>query len=248
MRGGGPVFWAAGGTTLAVLLLFSSHLRSQSALQPQQPVKIYRLTTSIPRQAPGASTPAAPRMPLNQLRAAARIYTPDVFQDEELAPPQQFDDGFNPCWRGPRGALHCLPAFHILGVYQAGCLDLYARLEAHNDVAKLSGRSHVSHSFYSQVHPTWPEYLRGLQVASAEASAGRLVGEVSPVHFHFVWVHQEKFNGAAARGERSAPPNRMRIGPESSYRRWPYMAMGGGREPGDGHRAAPPPAFARPIA
>jgi hypothetical protein len=206
MRGGS---WAAGGT-LTVLLIVGSRLRSQSASQPQQPVMIYPSTTALRRSAPGALSPPTPRVPLDRLRAAARVYTPDVFRDEDLAPPQRFDDGINPCWRGSAGeALHCLPAFHILGVYQAGCLDLYARLEAHEGVAKLSARSHVSHSFYSQVHPTWPGYLRGLHAASAEASAGRLVGEVSPVHFHFVWVHQEKFNGAATCGGWRADQHRV---------------------------------------
>jgi len=195
------VCWAAGGT-LAVLLILAPRLLRDSAPQPQQPVKIYPSVTAVPRKASTAvSYSPGPRTPIGTLRAAARIYTPDVFRDERLAPPERFNEDVNPCWGSSGGgAAHCLPAFHILGVYQAGCLDLYSRLEAHDGVAKLSRSSHISHSFYSQVHPTWPEYMRGLQSATAEAAQGRLIGEASPVHFHFVWVHQEKFNGAIGAG------------------------------------------------
>lgn len=159
------------------------------------------LTSSLPapaagqlvRDTPPPAPSAAAAERLRVLRGAARVYT-DVFRSPDSSPPEHFE-GRNPCW-GDGKAQHCLPAFYLLGVYQAGVLDLYSRLEAHPSVAKLARSSRVAHSFYSQVHPTWSEYLRALAPAVGEASAGRLIGEASPVTFHFVWVHQEKFNTA----------------------------------------------------
>ena len=93
----------------------------------------------------------------------------------------------NPCW----GGKYCLPAFLILGVYQSGVRDLYSRLLKHPGVAQ---RPANSPSFYSQVHPTWTEYVNGLSKVSSQALDGRLLGEASAVTYHFVWVHQEKLN------------------------------------------------------
>ena len=36
--------------------------------------------------------------------------------------------------------------------------------------------------------------MRGLAPAEKQARAGKLLGEASAVTFHFIWVHQEKFN------------------------------------------------------
>ena len=51
----------------------------------------------------------------------------------------------------------------------------------------------MSPSFYSEVRK-WSEYLRQLAPATQRAAAGELIGEASAVTFHFVWVHQERFN------------------------------------------------------
>ena len=42
--------------------------------------------------------------------------------------------------------------------------------------------------------PDWPGYLRELDGAVTAARSGKLLGEASAVTFHFIWVHQEKFN------------------------------------------------------
>ena len=122
-----------------------------------------------------------------EARRAAKVYFPDMFAGAESSLPDRFDVGSNPCW----GRTHCLPSFLILGVYQAGVRDLYTRLSKHAGVAQ---RSANSPSFYSQVHPTWTEYVRSLGTSSSQALDGRLLGEASAVTFHFVWVHQEKLN------------------------------------------------------
>ena len=109
-----------------------------------------------------------------------------------FALPEHFESGSrNPCWAGRK---HCLPAFLILGVYQSGVRDLYGRLSNHAGIAR---RPATSPSFYSQVRPTWSEYVRSLDHAAAGAGAGQLIGEASAVTFHFIWVHQEKFNQAS---------------------------------------------------
>lgn len=120
-------------------------------------------------------------------RQAAKTYFPNMFDGSAMALPERFDAGANPCW----GGAHCVPAFLLLGVYQSGVRDFYSRLQKHPGVAQ---RPANSPSFYSQVHPTWPEYVRSLGGAAPQALAGKLLGEASAVTFHFVWVHQEKMN------------------------------------------------------
>ena len=70
---------------------------------------------------PVPTTPAPSTADVALLRRAARVYSPDMFESEADAPPAAFRSvGGNPCWGG--GATtpaHCLPAFHILGVYQS---------------------------------------------------------------------------------------------------------------------------------
>ena len=87
--------------------------------------------------------------------------------------------------------MHCIPSFLILGVYQSGVRDLYSRLTHHPGVAQ---RPATSPSYYSQVQPNWLNYVRGMQSWVPQAKEGKLIGEASAVTFHFVWVHQEKFN------------------------------------------------------
>ena len=102
--------------------------------------------------------------PLGKLRAAAKSYFPDMFNDPKFALPDQFEQTWaNPCWTWEsdvgKGGAHCLPAFLILGVYQSGVRDLYNRLARHPGVAH---RPATSPSYYSQVKPDWPGYLREL--------------------------------------------------------------------------------------
>ena len=115
-----------------------------------------------------------------------------MFESEAEAPPAAFRNvAGNPCWGGGASTpAHCLPAFHILGVYQSGVRDLITRLMAHPAIADHPA---VSPSFYSEVRK-WSEYLRQLAPATQRAAAGELIGEASAVTFHFVWVHQERFN------------------------------------------------------
>ena len=160
------------------------------------------------------------------LRRAARVYCPDMFAEPLLAPPERFDSGSpTPCWAGG-----CLPAFHIVGVYQSGVRDLYSRLAEHGGVVRHGA---TSQSFYSQVHPKWPAYMRGLAPAEKQARAGKLLGEASAVTFHFIWVHQEKFNapyveamGAAWRACNDRPPQEKAATPHASCM---ARAMAGGR-------------------
>lgn len=142
-----------------------------------------------PVEAPDIAWLHGPPTPLADLRKAAAHYFPDMIDSSERALPQVFDEtAVNPCW----GASYCLPSFLILGVYQSGVRDLYMRLTMHS---KIAPRPATSPSFYSQVHPTWPEYVDSLVKPSRKARAhGQLLGEASAVTFHFIWVHQEKFN------------------------------------------------------
>ncbi len=125
--------------------------------------------------------------PVADARFAAKTYFKDMLDGSATALPDRFDAGVNPCW----GGSYCLPAFLILGVYQSGVRDLYSRLSKHSAIAQ---RPANSPSFYSQVHPTWSEYIRSLGPSSSQALNGKLLGEASAVTFHFVWVHQEKLN------------------------------------------------------
>ena len=155
----------------------------------------FSATTSIAavRAAPGVlerRLSSEPPTPVAVVRKAAGHYFKDMFGTTTSALPPAFDDGVNPCW-GAESRRHCLPGFLILGVYQSGVRDLYSRIALHPSVAK---RAPNSPSYYAQVHPTWGEYVRELDRAAGEASAGKLLGEASAVTFHFVWVHQEKFN------------------------------------------------------
>jgi hypothetical protein len=129
--------------------------------------------------------------PVADVRRAAKTYFADMFNGRASALPAKFDAGVNPCW----GGAHCLPAFLILGVYQSGVRDLYSRLQKHPGVAH---RPANSPSFYSQVHPTWTEYVQSLRASSAEALGGKLLGEASAVTFHFVWVHQVQHDARAS--------------------------------------------------
>ena len=126
-----------------------------------------------------------PPTPVAKLRGAAKVYFPAMFDGSHSSLPETFEAGQNPCWSGK----HCLPAFLLLGVYQSGVRDFYSRLSKHPGVAQ---RPANSPSYYSQVHPTWPEYVKSLDNFAAPALAGQLLGEASAVTFHFVWVHQEK--------------------------------------------------------
>ena len=129
-----------------------------------------------------------PPTPIAVLRKAALTYFPQMGEPgTSEAIPERFDGTTNPCW----SERHCLPGFLILGVYQSGVRDLYNRLQKHPGVAQ---RPANSPSFYSQVRPNWPEYVHGLDGAATQALSGKLLGEASAVTFHFVWVHQEKFN------------------------------------------------------
>ncbi|KAL3925900.1 MAG: hypothetical protein SGPRY_003544 [Prymnesium sp.] len=113
-----------------------------------------------------------------------------MFDGQQALPPGEFKKiARNPCWYSQ--ATYCLPAFLLIGVYQSGIQDLYRRLVQHEDIARRPARSP---SYYSQVRPDWSDYVRGIQDCVPQAEAGKLIGEVSAVTFHFIWVHQEKFN------------------------------------------------------
>ena len=117
---------------------------------------------------------------LSVLRKAAASYFPDMFTDPKYALPAQFEQTWaNPCWtwesssgQGGKQGVHCLPSFLILGVYQSGVRDLYSRLARHPGVAP---RPASSPSFYSQVKPDWPGYVRELDGAVQAASVVLLV-------------------------------------------------------------------------
>lgn len=144
--------------------------------------------------APASAASTAPT-PLSVIQRAAKSYFPDMYNDAKYGLPDRFLPGTNPCWDwewpGSGKGSHCLPSFLILGVYQSGVRDLYTRLSRHPGVAH---RPANSPSYYSQVKPDWPGYVRELDSSVEEAKAGKLLGEASAVTFHFVWVHQEKFN------------------------------------------------------
>ena len=137
--------------------------------------------------------PAHQQTPVVVLRRAAATYFDGMIGAGSTSVPPSFEPGHNPCWAGDAGGWHCLPGFLILGVYQSGVRDLYVRMARHPGVVQ---RPATAPSFYSQVHPTWMEYMRELDRSAHEAHGkdGKLLGEASAVTFHFVWVHQEKFN------------------------------------------------------
>ena len=141
----------------------------------------------------GVASPQFRRLPIGVLRRAAAAYVPDLISNRSLDPPMAFAPNLaNPCWGGGSGSSHCLPAFLLLGVYQSGSHDLYARLAKHSRVVRHPA---TSPSFYGERH-TWAEYMRALAPAAAAArrAPGALIGEASALTFHFVWVHQEQFN------------------------------------------------------
>lgn len=150
------------------------------------------------RDHPASLAPPEPRTssypyhptPLHLVRHAASSYFPQMFDGQQALPPGEFKKiARNPCWYSQ--ATYCLPAFLLIGVYQSGIQDLYRRLVQHEDIARRPARSP---SYYSQVRPDWSDYVRGIQDCVPQAEAGKLIGEVSAVTFHFIWVHQEKFN------------------------------------------------------
>ena len=184
---------------IAMLGLVLLLLLAQSAPPAPVPVRIASATSPVGGRAAPAAAPRAvltaeeawlrqPPTPLDALRRAAGVYFPEMFDGSPTALPARFDAGANPCW----GGKHCLPAFLILGVYQSGVRDFYTRLALHPGVAR---RAANSPSYYSQVHPKWDAYVRSLDAVAPQALGGRMLGEASAVTFHFVWVHQEKFNG-----------------------------------------------------
>ena len=133
------------------------------------------------------TTHAPTRLPTSTLRRAAKVYVPDILV------PDAFEKGA-PCWKeASTSTRRCLPSFMLLGVYQSGSHDLYARLARHPAVAHNPA---VSPSFYSEVH-TWSNYMSQLASATRNALATdppKQIGECSAVTFHFTWVHQEQFN------------------------------------------------------
>ena len=138
-----------------------------------------------------ATTPPLTAMlptPVDVLRRAAKVYVPDIELPSTFEPSAK-----SPCWHDASGAPRCLPAFMLLGVYQSGSHDLYARLAKHALVARNPS---YSPSFYSEVHP-WSDYMSKLSAATRDAiGTEKLIGECSAVTFHFSWVHQEQFNQA----------------------------------------------------
>eukprot|EP00965_Chrysotila_dentata_P243555 6205478-Pleurochrysis_carterae.AAC.4 len=86
---------------------------------------------------------------------------------DSRTPPLEFERGATPCWADGH---YCLPAFHILGVYQAAVRDLYTRIAQHPGVAKHAA---VSPSFYSEAHP-WKHYMSAMAPAAAQAHAHAL--------------------------------------------------------------------------
>ena len=163
--------------------------RSLSMVEPEQ-VSLVRPLMSPPPPPADASAAwlQAPPTPVPALRRAAGTYFPQMTDTKsDVALPDRFDGTTNPCWN----TKYCLPGFLILGVYQSGVRDLYSRLQQHPGIAQ---RAANSPSFYSQVRPNWVEYVHGLESAAPQALSGKLLGEASAVTYHFVWVHQEKFN------------------------------------------------------
>ncbi|KAL1524901.1 hypothetical protein AB1Y20_019779 [Prymnesium parvum] len=168
----------------APALLLAAYLLLRGA--PPPPPR--RITLSSAATPPSPASAFRRPTPLPAVRAAAAAYFPAMFDGTPTALPNAFLEGdANPCWR-VGAQKHCLPAFLLLGVYQAGVRDLYCRLLRHPGVAR---RPASSPSYYSQVRPDWPSYVRGMHDS---VDAGRLIGEASAVTFHFIWVHQEKFN------------------------------------------------------
>ena len=92
-----------------------------------------------------------------------------------------------PCWNDDDGQLQCLPGFFILGVFQSGCADLYARMNLH-PFLHLPEPYHML--FWAESHP-WEEYLDAFSKpgrAVLPDHPGHVIGEMSPATFEFMWA------------------------------------------------------------
>ncbi|KAG8461398.1 hypothetical protein KFE25_010585 [Diacronema lutheri] len=187
--------------TLGVLLLLLS-----TTIWSAAPVQ--RGSTSAPPFVEDGAVPpiraataaaAAAELAPAALRAAAAAYMPDVFDPAEPdAPPAAFlpeEEWRNPCWRrASDGALRCLPLVHVLGGYQCGSSDLFARLSRHDDFARPS---HAAPSFYFEQNHKWPAYVRTFERAAAKIAArprAAVSGEGSAGMLTLTWTHSERLH------------------------------------------------------
>ena len=115
------------------------------------------------------------------LRRAARALMPEAAALLDGEHTRWDADRAAPCFRpdGPGGALHCLPAFYVLGAFHSGALDLWSRISAHPQVeSAVPGTTQL---FFSEVHSWDTAHWRGCDFGSCPAGRGAAaVGGVAP--------------------------------------------------------------------
>ncbi|KNC46188.1 uncharacterized protein AMSG_00307 [Thecamonas trahens ATCC 50062] len=130
------------------------------------------------------------------IRAAAEAYMdvvrPEMFNSSGRAGIPDDDDDWldgyaSPCWLDDGGGLRCMPAFMILGVFQAGVKDVYLRMGRHPAIHDASGL-HIL--FWCEPHK-WEDYAGTMSRVAEKhllSAPDHLVGEVSPATFEFMWA------------------------------------------------------------
>eukprot|EP00873_Tetraselmis_striata_P009748 jgi/Tetstr1/430012/TSEL_019873.t1 len=95
----------------------------------------------------------------------------------------------NPCWTNSGGKLRCLPAFYILGSFQAGTANMYASLAAHPQVvSQVNARPH----FWAEADKRMEAYVDGYSTPGAlsalAAQPDGLLGDASASTLAFYWA------------------------------------------------------------
>eukprot|EP00191_Tetraselmis_sp_GSL018_P003786 CAMPEP_0177598730 /NCGR_PEP_ID=MMETSP0419_2-20121207/12543_1 /TAXON_ID=582737 /ORGANISM="Tetraselmis sp., Strain GSL018" /LENGTH=412 /DNA_ID=CAMNT_0019091271 /DNA_START=204 /DNA_END=1442 /DNA_ORIENTATION=+ len=131
------------------------------------------------------------------LLGSARALDPELVQ--AASPPgRRFIPGLrSPCWEDGSGSTKCLPAFYILGSFQAGTWNLYSRLAVHPDVVSVpNARPH----FWAEHDKRAAAYVAGysappvLEVVRRNRNA--LLGDASASTFAFYWAASQRLHGA----------------------------------------------------
>ena len=104
--------WLAGAALILLVLLVTQD-------SPPQTLSVQVAPPHGSTDESGSTAGVYQPTPLGKLRAAAKSYFPDMFNDPKFALPDQFEQTWaNPCWTWEsdvgQGGAHGLPAFLIL--------------------------------------------------------------------------------------------------------------------------------------